>query len=972
MLRHGLRFCGHCLGCFFWWTLWLGLGLLLGFQIYTATTKQMPVPPFLLRSLEQQLSNSELSAQLGKTSFDPTGQIVIQDLRLSLPRFAEPVAQVRSLYIQLDPLALLTGRVQADALRANGLSLYIPALLSGSGARELLIENAELALSTREHALEFTEFSAQSAQLGNLALSIQGRVDPRPLIRTKATETLPAAELFARYYPLLCRRLGEAAQWTAGLHPSTRIDIALSPDDVAGAFAEITITGNGYDAPKHASPPFSLGAFRVTSSPLPLHSTAPVPLQIDLALRALDLELPPLPPLPTRVAPSALPPHFALRQNSPIDRQARVLGLRGTLRGLVDFAQMRVRPQALAVAAAELRFAGASPRDISLQAELDGWPRIRSAALLQIGGAPLDLDARFTLGEPDAQLHASGRLPPALLDLASEYTSTDLSRFVRLGAAPEIDLELRIAGGRLAALTGRFDARAVWAHGLTLDQIGGRVTFSGKRFEAPQAYAAIGSNYAHGSYTQDLGTRDYRFLLSGQLNPPDISLWFHDWWAQFWQNFDLSKNAPTASVDVRGRWGEPQHSRVFVYADSHSPTIEGAALDQVRTRIYIKPDYYHAMELSIRRGTQSANGWFLRRNDPATRQLAREDFDFSSTLDMPTLGALSGPEVQAAIAPFYFAEPVSVKARGFIAAAGARHIDLHGSTKGDFTFYDFPLNGLNFTAMIDDDMLLVDSLSAGLAEGLVSGRVLLQGTGEAQTLGFDLSLAQGKFYKWTGIVSDYLARRRGEEPPPNVEKNTNVTIDLDLSAEGRPGDTLSFMGSGNMELKGRGLGEIHIFGLLSELLNFTALHFNRLLTSFSIEGDKIVFPEVHITGSNSAITASGHYALDRGQLDFRARINPFQESRSILKTIAGLMLTPISNVLEVRLTGPLDNPKWNFLHFSSNPATAPNNPNAASNNAAAPAPEENPPQAEVPETSETGSNTQIDAANVHHNTGADY
>jgi len=914
VFAQGLKLCRYCLACFCCWTLWLGLLGLLGFQVYTAATKQMPVPSFLLHSLERQLARADLSAQLGKTRFDPTGQIVIEDLRLSLPEFSEPVAQIGSVYIQLDPWALITRRFKADSVRASDLALYIPALLSGSGIREPLIEHAELALSTHDHQLTIAQLSAHIGGLNGLTLAVQGGVDTRPLLSRARPqgEALLSAELFARYYPQFCRRLGELAQWTSGLSEA-RLDLDLTASSTAGAIAQLTLSGSGYEAPPEAALRFSLNRFRAMTT-LPLHSEAPSPAELSLELDSLALPLSALPPLAQSTA---------ARATEPTMRSVELGGLRAKLLGKIDTTHLRFSADTAEAELHSLRFAGDTPttaQNFTLRAELDTWPTLRASARLQIEAAPLSLVGTVDTIDHTGVVHANGQFSPKLLALISEWTAVDIGRFLALSSPPEIDFEAQFSEGHFVALEGDIDARGIFAHGVTFDQIGGHVRLADGRFDAPVAYARVGTNHARGSYHHDLATRDFRFLLNGQLNPPDIAPWFRPWWSEFWQKFDFPKTAPpAASVDVQGRWGDPEYSRVFVYADAQNAVINGADLDHVRTRIYVRPNYYDAMEVVIRHGTQAARGKFTRHNDPSTKQLARQDFDFRSTLDLERVGALSGPEVQAAITPFHFTEPITLEAAGYVAAQGKRHFTLHGGTRGDFSLYDFPLNGLNFTATIHDDTLLVDSLSAGLAEGIVSGRVHLQGQGDAQRLGFDLSLAEGKFYRWTSILSEYLARRRGEEPPPNIEKNTNVTIALDVSAEGNPNDALSFVGSGNMELKGRGLGQIHLFGLLSELLSFTSLNFNQLLTSFSIEREKLVFPEVNITGSNSAITASGHYAMDRGNLDFRARVNPFGESKFILKSIVGLMLTPVSNVLEVRLTGPLDKPQWSFLHFSANP-----------------------------------------------------
>lgn len=75
----------------------------------------------------------------------------------------------------------------------------------------------------------------------------------------------------------------------------------------------------------------------------------------------------------------------------------------------------------------------------------------------------------------------------------------------------------------------------------------------------------------------------------------------------------------------------------------------------------------------------------------------------------------------------------------------------------------------------------------------------------------------------------------------------------------------------------------------------------------------MTFPDVNIAGANSAIDAEGNYGLENHQLDFKARVFPFRESKSFLQSVVGTVLTPLSHALEVKLTGPLDDPAWAFV-----------------------------------------------------------
>ena len=145
-----------------------------------------------------------------------------------------------------------------------------------------------------------------------------------------------------------------------------------------------------------------------------------------------------------------------------------------------------------------------------------------------------------------------------------------------------------------------------------------------------------------------------------------------------------------------------------------------------------------------------------------------------------------------------------------------------------------------------------------------------------------------------------------------------VRLDLAASAEGQYDDPYSYHGSGNATLVGEALGEVRLLGLLSELLSFTSLRFTEARADFKIAGPKLDFSQFSVTGANSAIEAHGNYALDRHELDFKGRVNPFQESSFIPTALLGAFLTQFSSVFEVKLTGSLEKPSWAFVNGPTN------------------------------------------------------
>jgi hypothetical protein len=63
---------------------------------------------------------------------------------------------------------------------------------------------------------------------------------------------------------------------------------------------------------------------------------------------------------------------------------------------------------------------------------------------------------------------------------------------------------------------------------------------------------------------------------------------------------------------------------------------------------------------------------------------------------------------------------------------------------------------------------------------------------------------------------------------------------------------------------------------------------------------------------------NGDYLLDAKTLDFNARVYPLQESKLALPYGLGLLLAPLSSVLELKLTGPFEKPSWVFVYGPTN------------------------------------------------------
>lgn len=883
--HRGAHFCGHCCVSFACWSLWLGLSLFAIVQLYVAFTRELPVPTFIVHEFENRLAASGVQVTFGRTSFDPTGRILIENANFSLQSFDKPVASTKLLYLHLDPWDLLVGDFIPHEFHASGVSIRVPAMLSSSGRQEEVLHDITLSAEPTTDGILIRQFTAR---LANLTIVAEGEVDFRSLTRRQDT-SLPLAQLLARDYAKLCRQFEQLAPYLTQLE-NPRAEIHLKPSERLGALAEISLHADKLSASDKI--PATIGLL-TASTKLPLWSSRPIFARVLASMETADL-----------------PNHVHLK------------GIRTTF--YTNIFQYQTPLPLLNTKLEIARVQAMGVRASALSAQIDSrlYPTLKTRLLAQVEQEPLVLSGKVDSKTRSAELHATGRFDPFLLEVISQKSGKDIRRFLDFGHAPTFDLDLNFApGAKFTELSGRVAAQDVYGFRVTFDEIEGQLFFDGTDFIATDARARIGKNYARGRYTQNFRTQQFRFLLKGQLDPPDISGWFREWWPNFWQNFDFSAAAPRAEVDVQGRWRYGHETSVFVYANGLNPIIKGVELDQVVTRIFVRPHHYDALGLLAIGGGGIARGTLVRSHIPHTAQLSSMTFAFDSTLPAAAAAGLAGPNVESVVAPFSFTQNPSINIVGTLngeASPGQPriHAEISGHTDHPFTFHDFPLTHMSFNAVLNNDDLIIEPLLVGFAQGEAMGRARLQGPENNRRLGFDLNLADANLREASVILDQYGASLRGEPPPTTseyVEQTAQVFANVDVSAVGDPLDPYSFKGEGSASLNGPGLGEVRLLGLLSGLINFTALDFTRLDANFTVAEKSLEFSEVSLTGPNAAIAAHGNYALPTRTLDFNARIFPFQESKFILKSVVGAVLTPFSNVLEVKLTGDLGNPAWSFV-----------------------------------------------------------
>lgn len=878
--------------------MWIVLTVLLGLQLYALLARELPVPPFLLARLDARLAEENLAATFARAQFDPSGRLLLEAARLRTRQFADPLLVADSVFVRKSPWSVLSGARAPDEIRLDGATLQLPAPLSPTGTAEPLLQHATAALRIEG---SFVHVDQLAFRVGALAVTIRGDFQLPP----RRGERPPFGEVLGRALQLSRRLARELPQLECLERPALSAVLSVRPG--IGNVAELELTADALRRP--LGQPVETGPFRATTI-VRLDGDEERPLRIAFETTHLVLR--------DDVRAEALSGSVATAF-TPRDWAAPAA---------VDLALAAARVQALGETLVTpdlaLRWRRAAPLEFELGATLHG--------------EAMSLAGRADPARRAGAIDFAGVIPPSLVASTLPSRAPRLAPYFRFLDPVRVVATATFAdGAQFERLRARVRGGRLNSNGVQVTRLRGRIEVDRQgNFLARDAVVTAGANHARGTYWMNFRSWDFRYLLTGALQPPEIAGWFRtDWWLKFWENIRFTGAPPAADVDVRGNYREAARTSYFGRTDARDAIVLGADFAQAHARVFVRPHFAHAFDLRVARAgdAQQASGWFKRWADPATRELRAFAFDLAGNLDPAALRHLGGPAAEPLLAPWKFTAPPHLELAGRLNFSGGRaspELTFRGAVNDPATYEGFPLDAVRATGGASGTDVRLDQIELTVAGGRGTAKAAVSGEGERKRLGFDFYLESADLVRAIRALHEYETARApaGEAPAsPNrelLQRASGGRLNFALSAQGRPNDLASFQGSGNLEVAGAELGEVHLFGLLSQLLsglslNFSSLKLDTLRGSYRVADGRVNFPDIRVTGPTALIEGRGDYRLTDKTLDFTARFKPYEENRNLLTGVIGIVMNPLASILELRLTGPIAKPDWSVSFGSSAP-----------------------------------------------------
>lgn len=897
-----LRFCLSCAVSLGFWSVWLGLGMALGAQLYLLGVNELPVPGFVRRHLEEVVEAEGLVLSFGRAQFDPGGRLLLQDANLRIAQVEEPVLEAESILLRKNPWSVLSGARAPDEIRIHRAAIRLPASLSPSGAGEPLFRDLQAALRLDGNLIRVDQLSFR---FGTLDVMVQGEFTAPSHGGERAAVGIVVGHL-----------LRDARDWVRVLphlecldRPSLFVTLTSRPG--VGNAADLRFSALGASRPFGV--PVEIGLLDGRTS-IRLDTETGQPVRVSLSASKLDVEGGwSATGIVARLSLPLVPRTLSLPNEAIAELAARSVSGLGETAGAPSGA---------------IRWGTLEGLEARIAAEMHGSVLVASAR-----GDPVGLEGRLGL---------AGDVPPALVGALLDPRAPRLAPYLRFRDPVRVQGEASFArGGSFSRLTARVRGRGWDANNVPVSAFRGTVeTDAAGDFLVHRARIAAAGSHASGSYAMNFRSLDYRMLLSGILNPPLINPLFRSgWWGELWEKLRFPDAAPSADVDIQGNWRIPAQTTYFGWTAAGATSVLGADFESAHARVFARPHFAHAFDLdgTRARGSERAGGWFKRRADPSTRELRSLEYDLQGRLSPETLALLGGATAERLLAPWKFSAPPEIAFQGRTRYGDGLiipELSFRGSASGPLAYLGFPLGGVVAAGSVNGNEVLLERIEVEAAGGRGAGKASLGGVGPARRLGFDFYLQEADLVKCIGALRAYESFRAPAEATssPNaalLHRASGGRLNFAVSAQGHPDEMTSFTGSGNLEVSGAELGEIHLFGLLSEVLSglslrFSSLKLDSLRGSFRLGNGRAHFDDIRVTGPSALIEGKGDFQPLGRSLNFSARFKPYEENLNLITGMIGIVVNPLASILELNLTGTLSRPKWTVSITGGSPAQPPN------------------------------------------------
>jgi AsmA-like C-terminal region len=400
-------------------------------------------------------------------------------------------------------------------------------------------------------------------------------------------------------------------------------------------------------------------------------------------------------------------------------------------------------------------------------------------------------------------------------------------------------------------------------------------------------------------YAGDMRTHDFQWRVDGRLDPRALKpLLEAEAPKRVLDQFEFS-SPPAVRGEIWGRWHQPEAMACSGRVSATNFTFRGELCSELSAGMRLTNSVLQFSDLKVRQRTQEIT-------------VPRGSFDLTerviyvtnalSTMDPDLVTRVIGPKVRAALQPYRFEKPPTVRVSGRLPTFDIEDADVHFAVAGeDFRYWRLRVPSISGDVSWRGDSLSISNVQASF----YGGELTWQGQ-------FDFSVPVGAQLAFEGAFKNADLH----ELMADLGKRTN---NLQGSLSGQlaitsadSDDWRSWQGSGRVRLRDGFLWDIPIFGFFSPMLNTIVPGLGNSPISAGEANFKI--DQSVVQTSDLELKSPALRLLYNGSVDFQGTVDVHMQA-DILRDAWGvgralsLVLWPISKAFEYRITGSIYHPK---------------------------------------------------------------
>jgi hypothetical protein len=407
-------------------------------------------------------------------------------------------------------------------------------------------------------------------------------------------------------------------------------------------------------------------------------------------------------------------------------------------------------------------------------------------------------------------------------------------------------------------------------------------------------------------YTGSMATHDFRWRVDARADPRAFKpLLTDDAAHRALDQFDF-RVPPAFQGEVWGRWHEPEALGLSGRLTATNFTFRGEWVTELQSSVALTNATLQFSDTVVRHNAQVIT-------------VPKGSFDFTervadvtnavSTMDPDLVTRVIGPKVRAALAPYHFDKPPTVRISGRLPTFDTQDADVHFAVAGEsFHYWRLQSPGLTGDIHWRGDSLVITNVQASF----YGGDLTWQGQ-------FDFSVPVGATLAFEGSFKNAdlhdLVADLGKKT-----NNLKGALDAHLTiTAANSDDWRSWQGNGYLSLRDGFLWEIPIFGFFSPVLNtivpgLGSSPVSACDASFTIDQSVVETDNLELMSPALRLQYSGNVDF-KGDVDARMHAVILRDAWGVGRVLS-VALWPISKAFEYQIKG-------NIYHPNSEPVYIP-------------------------------------------------